>query len=155
MLAGGGSAFGWTVPKPRRVLIIDGEMSLRDITERLSMLAASAIEGLDLEAASRNLEVIARHHQSAENDFVDIADKNSHNVLLNRIRDTHGAEVVIFDNFTTLSDSILDENSNGQMRVVCSLLAKLKVRWGCCGACASLWENRRDIPWGFNTATTV
>jgi hypothetical protein len=34
--------------------------------------------------------------------------------------------VVIFDNFTTLSDSITDENSNGQMRTVCTMLAKLK-----------------------------
>src|ERR1051326_1476288 len=126
MMAGGGSAFGWSCPKPRRVLLVDGEMTVQDITARLSLLAPMAIEGLNLELAMRNLEVLSRHHQNAEWDFIDIANKDTHNALLKRIRDQHKAEVVIFDNFTTLSDSITDENSNGQMRTVCTMLAKLK-----------------------------
>jgi hypothetical protein len=126
MMAGGGSAFGWTSPKPRRVLLVDGEMTVQDITARLALLAPMAIEGLNLDVAMGNLEVLSRHHQNAEWDFIDIANKETHNVLLSRIRDRHKAEAVIFDNFTTLSDSITDENSNGQMRTVCTMLAKLK-----------------------------
>ena len=44
-VAGGGSVAGWNAATPRKVLLVDGEMHIEDLRERLAMLAG-AVEGL-------------------------------------------------------------------------------------------------------------
>ena len=40
-VAGGGTVLGWTSPKPRPVLYVDGEMHAQDLRDRLRLLAAT------------------------------------------------------------------------------------------------------------------
>jgi RecA-family ATPase len=51
MVAGGGSVLGWTSEKPRKVLIVDGEMSAEDLQERITWLIET-VAGIDREAAA-------------------------------------------------------------------------------------------------------
>lgn len=80
-VAGGGSVFGWTSPKPRPVLYLDGEMHIQDLRDRLAMLAPT-VAGLDIEAAERNLTLIARQFQEAEVRFPDLAKAEDQDLVL-------------------------------------------------------------------------
>src|SRR5262245_34583292 len=48
-IAGAGEFLGWKSPDKRRVLIIDGEMDLQDLRDRLAGLA-EGMKGLDVKA---------------------------------------------------------------------------------------------------------
>ena len=63
-VAGGGEFLGWHNETPRRVLVIDGELHMEDLKDRLVMLAPT-VAGLDLEAACENLRLVARQDQAA------------------------------------------------------------------------------------------
>ncbi|SCD25299.1 hypothetical protein BR141012304_20833 [Brucella inopinata] len=45
-IAGGGRVWEWKAPKPRKVLIIDGEMNVQDLQERMAFLSKS--KGVDV-----------------------------------------------------------------------------------------------------------
>ncbi len=124
MAAGGGSVAGWTSPKPRRVLVVDGEMRGADLVERLKRLASS-IEGINLEAALDNIEIRARQMQHPEVPFYDLSQPQTHEALSGYIR-KRGFELVILDNITTLTDSLTEENEVGAVRPILSFVMKLK-----------------------------
>jgi RecA-family ATPase len=71
-VAGGGKACGWTFQRPRPVLLLDGEMHVEDVRDRLVMLAAT-VDGLDMKAADRNLTVLCRQDQTPDVKFPDLA----------------------------------------------------------------------------------
>ena len=71
-MGGGGSVLGWRSPKPRKVLLIDGEMDLQELTERFRGLLSS-VEGIDVEAAGKNVTVLSRQDQNPECKFPDLA----------------------------------------------------------------------------------
>jgi KaiC/GvpD/RAD55 family RecA-like ATPase len=123
-VAGGGKVFGWTFDTPRQVLFLDGEMHIQDLRDRLEMLAPT-IEGLDMEAAARNLVVMSRQHQDAETEFPDLANKKEgQDVVISQALEMK-AELVICDNLSTLAD-VTDENDASAMNPVLSFLMRMK-----------------------------
>lgn len=124
-VAGGGEVLGWTAPQPAKVLYVDGEMNASEVQERLSRLTKGAVNGLDLEAASDNLVIQCRQQQSLSVAFWDLLNPVDQDVLVSRLT-RERFDLVIFDNFTTLSDSLSDENSAGAMKPALSLLLRLK-----------------------------
>lgn len=122
-VAGGGTLFGrWKASRPRRVLIVDGEMDLIDLRERLDVLLP-AIDGIDADLARRNLKIAARLGQVG-GDFIDIASTAGREAVLGLAAD-HDAALVFFDNLSTLA-TIGDENAASSFDPVLSLLVALK-----------------------------
>lgn len=122
-IAGGGGFLGWDSPTPRRVLVIDGEMHAEDLRDRLAMLRPT-INGLDTAAAAQNLSLIARQFQGPKVAFPDLAKPEGQEEVLRQIT-SHGAELVILDNFATLAE-VQDENEASAMTPVLTFLLKLK-----------------------------
>jgi hypothetical protein len=123
-VAGGGEAIGWRFPNPQRVLWIDGEQSERDLQDRFRELAG-AIDGLDTDKAESNLTILARTMQTGDGKFLDMADPAQVETLIAAIQ-AERVGFVVFDNISTLSDSIDDENSAAAFKPVQRLLARLK-----------------------------
>lgn len=122
-VAGGGSVCGWTAPKPRPVLYIDGEMFVQDVYNRLEMLLPT-IEGVDQDLARRNLKILSRTDQTADAKFPDLAFEHGQDDVFKLAEDVH-AGWVILDNFSTLA-SIPDENEASAMTPVLGFLLRAK-----------------------------
>lgn len=122
-VAGGGTLFGrWKASRPRRVLIIDGEMDLIDLRDRLKALMPT-VDGLDRETALQNIRFVARLGQTG-GDFIDIASPAGRETVMKLAAD-HDAALVFFDNLSTLA-TIGDENAASSVDPVVSLLIALK-----------------------------
>jgi RecA-family ATPase len=107
-VAGGGEVLGWRAAQPSRVRYIDGEMTERTVQGRLrTLLDSGAVEGLDREAAAQNLKIESRQGQALTVDFHDLLNLEHQDRLLDELRRDR-VDLVIFDNFTTLSDSLGD-----------------------------------------------
>ncbi|MEX1662207.1 AAA family ATPase [Thioclava sp. 15-R06ZXC-3] len=125
-VAGGGTVADWTAPKARKVLYIDGEMNQQDIRDRIEMLVSSgAVELPDPKIALRNLEIIARQAQEVGTEFFDITEEETQNGILKRAR-AGDVELIILDNFTTLSDSLEDENASSEFKRVQDFFLQMK-----------------------------
>ena len=122
-IAGGGTFLAWKASTPRRVLYVDGEMHLGDLRDRLAVLM-TAVDGVDQEAASRNLVILARQAQSADADFPDLATPDGQKAVYDRVRGGR-FDLVILDNFSVLA-SVDDENDASAMTPVLSFLLRLK-----------------------------
>jgi hypothetical protein len=130
-VAGGGTVAGWTAETPRKVLLVDGEMHIEDLKERLEMLAET-VEGLDAGAAGENLIILSRQDQDPEARFPDLGESTAPNpktkagqdVILAKVL-AMGAELVILDNFSTLAE-VADENDASAMSPILSFLMRLK-----------------------------
>lgn len=122
-IAGGGKLLGWEAATPRRVLLVDGEMPEDDLRDRLHLLKGT-VEGLDLEAARRNLTILARHGQNPDAPFPDFGDPGQHGEIARLIRE-HDPALVILDNLSTLA-TLDDENSASATQPVTRLLTRLK-----------------------------
>lgn len=136
MVAGGGSVLGWTAPKPRKVLLVDGEMSAEDLQDRARLLIAT-VEGIDREAAAANLHIMSRAWQKPEVAFPDLGEREGRNgrdagqdevvAVARRVE----AELVLADNFSTLVE-VADENDASSMNATLGFLLRLKqLRIGC------------------------
>lgn len=126
-MAGGGSFAGWAAGRPRKVLLVDGEMHVQDLQERLKTLTR-AVSGIDHDALADNLKIIARQGQAPDSGpFYDISCPNGQAQLLRRV-DQEEAEVVFLDNYTTLSDSLADENDAVAFKPIMGLLLGFKQR---------------------------
>lgn len=126
-VAGGGECFGWKAHSANKVLIVDGEMDMHDLQERVKMLSNSII-GLDMEKAKENLSLLPFQGQHEEADWPDLANKDHHDVILQRIEEEE-IDLVIFDNLSTLAN-VRDENNASEWRGVLELFRKIK-RLGC------------------------
>jgi RecA-family ATPase len=130
MVAGGGSALGWSSPKPRRVLFCDGEMSAEDLKERAAWLIGT-VEGVDQGAARENLLILSRNWQKPDVRFPDMGKretkdgKPSDQDVYLQVARKHRAELVIADNFSTLAE-VSDENEAAAMTPVLAFLLRLK-----------------------------
>lgn len=122
-IAGGGSLLGWTAQKPRKVLLIDGEMPEEDIIGRARMLLPS-IEGCDSEAASRNLCALIQQAQHMNAPFPDIGTPEGQDTVIQMARE-QGFDVVILDNFSTLAECA-DENSAASFNGIVRFLKRMK-----------------------------
>jgi hypothetical protein len=122
-IAGGGSLMGWSSPVPRRVLLIDGEMPLDDLQDRLRMLART-VDGINMTAAGENLTVLARHGQTPEARFPDFGGEDEQDANLDLVR-SFRPDVVILDNLSTLA-TVANENDTAEVQKVVKFLARLK-----------------------------
>ncbi|PZU54857.1 MAG: hypothetical protein DI561_03590 [Thauera sp.] len=122
-IAGGGSVLGWKAPKPRKVLIVDGEMPEDDTTDRARCLMGG-IEELDREAAGQNLRIISQQAQPIECVFPNLSDPEGQEWILKEAM-RHNAELVILDNFSTLAECS-DENSSASFNGIIRFLKRMK-----------------------------
>lgn len=137
MVAGGGTVLGWHSPRPRPVLLVDGEMAAEDLQERARVLM-DTIEGIDREAAARNLHIMARTLQRAEARFPDLGEREvaqgkreaGQDVVFKKAQEV-GAALVVLDNFACLAE-VQDENEASSMTPTLAFLLRLKqARIGC------------------------
>ena len=125
-IAGGGRVWEWKAPKPRKVLIIDGEMNVQDLQERMAFLSKSrGVDGLDSRELGSNLLFMPRQYQNPRSEFFDITNPASQEHILTHLEKAE-AEVIVIDNLTTCADSLEDENAAAAFRPVMSFLMKMK-----------------------------
>lgn len=127
-IAGGGRVADWNAEEPSRVLYIDGEMHVQDIKERIEILSAPKAGILDksqLKLALENLVIIARQDQDVGAPFYDLTDEKTHKEIISRVWN-EGVDLVVLDNFTTLSDGLEDENAAAAFKQVQGFLLELK-----------------------------
>ena len=136
MVAGGGTVLGWHSPKPRRVLLVDGEMSAEDLQERAKWLIGM-VDGIDREAAAANLHLLSRNWQRPEVAFPDLGEREGRQGAASGQDQAMaeaqrcGAELVLLDNFSTLVE-VADENDAASMNATLAFLLRLKqLRIGC------------------------
>lgn len=122
-VTGGGALGPWTAPKPRKVLIVDGEMDAQDLWERLRGLLESS-SSLDVEAVKCNLELLARQRQAPTTTFPDLDKAEGRAAVLKIVRDLK-AELVVLDNFSTLC-AVDDENAASSWNGMQHFLIALK-----------------------------
>lgn len=122
-VAGGGSFLGWAAPKPRAVLLVDGEMDVVDLKDRARMLLPT-IDAVNQEAASSNLQILAQQAQEPGVKFPDLADTIGREIIFETAK-KHRAELVVLDNFSTLA-TVEDENSASSFDPVIHLMRELK-----------------------------
>lgn len=125
-IAGGGRVWEWKAPKPRKVLIIDGEMNVQDLQERTDFLLCSrGVDGVDKKELDDNLLFMPRQMQNPRSEFFDITNPASQERILSRM-EKENAEVIVIDNLTTCADSLEDENAAAAFRPVMTFLMKMK-----------------------------
>lgn len=122
-VAGGGSWLGFNAPRPRKVLIVDGEMNMHDLRDRFEALAKGAAGG-DMALAAGNIILVARQDQHPDSEFPDIGDRNWQSRIIERAG-REGADLVILDNLATLA-VVEDENSASATSPVVQFLMRMK-----------------------------
>ena len=106
------------------MLYVDGEMHLGDIQERLRGLLAGAGPSINKERAVQNLRFISRQGQGSATWFPSITETKDVMFYASLIRDW-GADLVVFDNFSTLGE-VDDENSASSFNELTQTLLRLK-----------------------------
>jgi putative DNA primase/helicase len=125
-MAAGGRVGEWSCKEPRRVLLIDGEMHIQDLRDRIAMLMETgAVQDLNAKLLDSNLVIIARQDQKPESDFIDITIPADQMEVLRWCQREY-FEVVIIDNLTTVADSLEDENEATAFRSVQTFMLRLK-----------------------------
>ena len=125
-MAGGGKVGNWKCPKPRRVLLIDGEMHLQDLKERIETLTlGDVVQEGDADAAASNLSIIARQHQDPNVDFFDITEPASQKKLRQQCKNLD-VDILIIDNLSTVADGLQDENAATAFKPVQKFLLSMK-----------------------------
>jgi KaiC/GvpD/RAD55 family RecA-like ATPase len=122
--AGGGNVLNWNAPAPRRVLVLDGEMAEADLQERARVLLPT-VDGIDAQAAGRNLTILARHSQDPETEFPDLGAPEGQRAIVAKCR-RGKVDLIVLDNISTLFTSLEDENSAAAVRPAVKLLMRLK-----------------------------
>lgn len=133
-VAGGGKLLGWTAGKRNdddddtdatgwRVLYIDGEMNLGDIQERLRGLLAGA-ERTDSAKVLNNLTLLSRQGQADAEWFPSITDPEGVAFYRGLVME-HKADMIVFDNFSTLGE-VEDENAAASFNAIVQTLLSLK-----------------------------
>jgi putative DNA primase/helicase len=92
-VASGASFLRWQAPKPRRVLLVDGEMPLCDLTKRLAALSV----GRGLMVANENFRILAA---DASETGIDIGSSEGQSALEPHLKDV---DLLILDNLSTLT----------------------------------------------------
>ena len=112
-VASGGSFLGWTAPKPRRVLYIDGEMPARTMQERLAAIVkGQPADAPDLPNSGDHLKILT---PDLQDDWIpDFASAEGQSAL-----DPHlaGVALVIADSISTLFRSGAENEAEGWLPV--------------------------------------
>jgi KaiC/GvpD/RAD55 family RecA-like ATPase len=121
-VAGGGEFLGWKADRPRKVLIVDGEMDLRDLKARAKHLLPAI--GGDAESIGRNLTIVAQQGQDLSVEFPDLGTDEGQTKVLDIIEE-EGPELIILDNFSTLVE-VEDENAAASFNPIMKFMRRLK-----------------------------
>ncbi|THF58853.1 AAA family ATPase [Ollibium composti] len=125
-IAGGGRVWEWKASKPRKVLIIDGEMNVQDLQERVRfLLDTRGVDGVDRRELDRNILFMPRQYQDPRSTFFDITNTDDQHRIL-ALMEEQEAEAIIIDNLTTCADGLDDENAATAFRSIMSFLMKMK-----------------------------
>lgn len=124
-VASGGAVWEWKASKPRKVWIIDGEMHLQDLQDRLRGLANTAVSNVDFDELGPNLRITARQDQDPYSTFYDVTVKEHQDVILAKCKED-GIELLIIDNLSTVADSLQDENDATAFRSISSFMTRMK-----------------------------
>lgn len=116
-IASGGDMLGFKADKPRKALLIDGEMAMSDLQERLSKVVANLEQEI---TDHNNLKIIAADFY--ENGLPDLSNGEGSEKLMAEFND---ADVIIFDNLSTLFTS-LKESENDDCQKATALFLDLK-----------------------------
>ena len=124
-LASGKDFADWRITKPRKVLIIDGEMQPDDLKDRLDVLRK--YHDLDKEneqPLKRNLIIISRQDQHPDTIFPDLNLIEDQDELLEIINEIN-PDLVVLDNLSTLAN-LEDENAAHAYNDIFRFLTKIK-----------------------------
>ncbi|WP_201403229.1 AAA family ATPase [Kaistia sp. 32K] len=125
-MATGGSAGTWKSDRPWKVLYVDGEMHQQDIRDRLVMLEETEAVAIGPHASlAGGLVFVNRQGQAPEATFYDLSTSDGQATLLDMCKQVK-AEVLILDNFTTLSEGLEDENAATSLKKIQSFLLTTK-----------------------------
>ncbi|HIB01107.1 MAG TPA: AAA family ATPase [Phycisphaerales bacterium] len=118
-IASGSEFLGYTAPKARKVLYLDGEMSKWQLKSRVD----ASITPKNNKLAYQNLSLANR--ELSDYLFPDIGSKDGWKWAYREVIRS-GVEVVVFDNFSTLALGVEDENNAGSFNNTLELILRLK-----------------------------
>ena len=123
MVAGGGSGlYEYSNDKPRKVMVIDGEMDLEDIQERVRICAQAV--NADMKTLRENMTIVSRQDQAIGTKFVNLDEDKWQTPIVNTLKN-HKFDLVILDNLSTLL-KVEDENSASSLDGLTDFLLELK-----------------------------
>ena len=122
-IASGGDFLTWHCRKPRKVLILDGEMRAARLKKRLSLIIA----GADSEAAPGMLRILTRDMCRDEVDWPDLGRADGRDALVNLI-EQEAPEVIVIDNLSAWIRSGKGENDEESWRECASFLLQQRAR---------------------------
>jgi len=119
-----GRFFEWSIPKPRRVLYVDGEMPAAELQERLQKFAGNEpLERLDILASEHFYQQIL-----APLNLADPVHQAKFLALLEQLAQLgRQPELIVLDNKSALSTGT-DENSNSEQDIFLAFLRLLRHR---------------------------
>lgn len=110
----------WSAPKPRKVLLIDGELDGADLAMRLKLLDPS-----NLLNKHQSLTILSRQQQAFTAEFPNLSNADDAEALVKHCIDA-GVELLVLDNLTTLTQ-LSDENATSAFNgLIQGLLMRLK-----------------------------
>lgn len=115
-LAQGTCFLEYDVPHKAKILIIDGEMRICDIRQRIEMLAEKTIP--------QNIVLLSSERTFQNYGALNIEDPECQNEIIEAINE-HQPDIVIFDNLSSLSYG-RDENSNSDLDKLIQFLIRLR-----------------------------
>jgi KaiC/GvpD/RAD55 family RecA-like ATPase len=111
---------GYEVPKPRRVLFVDGEMPLADLQERFKAVGADKIDNIDILASEIMYQEFHPLNINREED------RNLISSMLDRLtQQGRRPELLIFDNLSSLRMGV-EENDNSALDQILVWLMSLR-----------------------------
>lgn len=127
-VAGSGTIKGldWTAEDKRKVLLVDGEMPPADLKDRVELIVSGEwIDGLDESAADENFAILDRLSQDEDTAFIDLTKPDSQQ-LIGSLAVRNGIKLVILDNFSTLTETMRDENDAVSFKQLNAFISRLK-----------------------------
>ena len=112
----------WENEIKRKVLLVDGEMSVRDYQNRLPVLIEAT--KADPEKVRENLDFVPRQRQEQYEYFTNLANENNQSELINYAK-SRGIDTLILDNLSTLTE-FDNENNSESMKLFQKFLLRAR-----------------------------
>ena len=112
----------WENEIARRVLLVDGEMSVRDYQNRLPILIKAT--GADTEKVRENLDFVPRQRQEQYEYFTNLANEDNQGQLINYAK-SRDIDTLILDNLSTLTE-FDNENNSESMKLFQKFLLRAR-----------------------------
>ena len=112
----------WENEITRKVLLVDGEMSVRDYQNRLPVLIDAT--KADPEKVRENLDFVPRQRQEQYEYFTNLANENNQSELINYAK-SRGIDTLILDNLSTLTE-FDNENNSESMKLFQKFLLRAR-----------------------------